>query len=99
MLPIERAIKRLEKSKKYKSKNIDYDIEYLAILRRRLDFLYLAADKTLLTEPSDFIRAVGFSQDEKRDMMKEYHTVKFLCECLEKKIWRSNQKNNEVENV
>lgn len=90
MLPIERALKRLEKSKKYKSKNINYDKEYLAMLIKRANFLF--------TPHTYSTRGVGFSEDETKDMDNERRTVDFLIECLREKIWGSNKEISEVEN-
>lgn len=74
MLSFEKAIKRFEKSKKFKPKNLDYELEYLKILYRRQDFLQSTKDIDIYTTKSDI---------ELAEMAKEEKIVTYLVTCLE----------------
>lgn len=83
MLPFEKALKRLEKKKNYKPKNIDFASQYIAILRRRADHLMCVKD-------NDFYESILYNENEQEHAQKELEVVNFLVVCLEDKIWQQH---------
>lgn len=79
MLPFEKALKRLEEKKNYKPKDVNYDLEYIKILRKRENHLYDVY--------KNYKNTILYNELEQEQAKKELNTVNYLVSCLEQKIW------------